>query len=42
MASRKEADEKKEKALAAAGFMLIRWQVNVLPDEAEIRLAFAK
>jgi hypothetical protein len=41
-ADRKTADDKKEKALAAAGITLIRWQVNALPDEAAIRLAFAK
>jgi hypothetical protein len=39
---RKTADDKKEKALAAVGITLIRWQVNALPDEAAIRLAFAK
>lgn len=41
-ASRKEADDKKGKALSAAGVALIRWQASALPDEATIRLAFAK
>lgn len=41
-ASRIEADAKKEKALAAAGVALIRWQVSALPDENAIRLALAK
>ena len=41
-AARKVADDKKEKALSAAGITLIRWRVNALPDEAAIRLAFAK
>lgn len=41
-AERKAADDKKEKALAAAGIPLVRWQVNALPDEAAIRLAFEK
>ena len=41
-ASRKEADEKKNKALASANVALIRWQASALPDEAAIRLAFAK
>lgn len=40
--SRKEADEKKGKALEAAGVAFIHWQVNALPDEAAIRLAFAE
>ena len=39
--SRKEADDKKGKALSAAGVALIRWQASALPDEAAIRLAFA-
>ena len=41
-ASRKEADDKKGKALSAAGVALIRWQASALPDEAAIRLAFVK
>jgi hypothetical protein len=40
--SRIEADEKKERALSAAGVVLIRWQVSALPDETAIRQAFAK
>jgi very-short-patch-repair endonuclease len=38
-ASRKEADDKKDKALASAGVRLVRWQVNALPDETAILLA---
>jgi len=41
-ASRKEADDKKDKALAAADIALVRWKTSALPDEAAIRLAFAK
>lgn len=41
-ASRKEADDKKNKALSSAGVRLVRWQVNALPDEAGIRLALEK
>lgn len=41
-ASRKEADDKKDKALAAADIALVRWKTGALPDEAAIRLAFAK
>ena len=40
--SRIDADNKKERALTAAGVALIRWQVNALPDETAIRQAFAK
>lgn len=40
--SRIEADDKKERALSAAGVALIRWQVSALPDETAIRQAFAK
>ena len=40
--SRIEADDKKERALSAAGVTLIRWQVSALPDETAIRQAFAK
>jgi hypothetical protein len=39
---RKVADEKKSKALADAGIVLIRWQAGSLPDEAAIRAAFTK
>lgn len=38
---RKEADLKKEKALASAGVKLLRWNVNALPDELMIRQAIA-
>lgn len=41
-ASRVEADEKKERALSAAGVALIRWHVSALPDEVSIQKAFAK
>jgi len=41
-ASRVEADAKKERALAAAGVALVRWNVAALPDENAIRQAFAK
>lgn len=41
-ASRVEADAKKDKALAAAGIAIIRWQVSALPDENAIRLALTK
>lgn len=40
--SRIEADVKKEKALAAAGITLLRWNVGGLPDDAAIRQAFIK
>jgi very-short-patch-repair endonuclease len=36
---RQEADARKEKALAAAGVPLIRWQATALPDDSAIRLA---
>lgn len=41
-ASRHEADNKKNKALASAGVRLVRWQVNAMPDEATIKLALEK
>lgn len=34
---RTHVDQKKERATAAAGVRLIRWQVKTLPDEAAIR-----
>lgn len=37
---RKATDDKKNKATAAAGVRLVRWNVKALPDEAAIRLAF--
>lgn len=40
--SRIKADDKKERALSAAGVALIRWRVTALPDETAIRQAFAK
>jgi very-short-patch-repair endonuclease len=36
---RKAADNKKERALTAAGIKLIRWQARELPDDAVIRSA---
>lgn len=41
-ATRREADEKKDKALESAGVRLVRWKVNALPDEAAIKLALGK
>lgn len=41
-ASRVAADAKKERALAAAGIRLIRWQASALPDEATIRQALTQ
>jgi very-short-patch-repair endonuclease len=38
---REEADEKKDRALNAAGIRIERWQVNALPDKAAIEAAFA-
>ena len=37
-----EADTRKEKALFAAGIVLVRWNVGALPDEATIRQVLAK
>jgi very-short-patch-repair endonuclease len=37
---RKVADAKKEKALAAAGIRIIRWQAKSLPDEIAIKAVF--
>lgn len=34
---RKEADEKKDKALASAGIKLLRWNVKSMPDEQAIK-----
>ncbi|WP_083487541.1 DUF2726 domain-containing protein [Pseudoxanthomonas dokdonensis] len=36
---RRAADERKNKALAAAGVRLIRWQVSAMPDEQAIHAA---
>lgn len=41
-APRVEADAKKERALSAAGVVLVRWNVSALPDENAIRQTFAK
>jgi very-short-patch-repair endonuclease len=38
---RAAADAKKDKALAAAGIKLIRWQVREMPDEARILAALS-
>lgn len=40
-ADRKATDQKKNKALSAAGIRIERWQTNALPDEATIKAAFA-
>lgn len=40
-AERIAADAKKDKALAAAGVRLLRWNVRAIPDEAAIRRALA-
>jgi uncharacterized protein DUF2726 len=40
--SRVEADQKKDRATAAAGLRLIRWHVKSLPDESAIQTEFAK
>ena len=36
---RVSADEKKEKALSAAGVRLLRWTVGAMPDESAIQVA---
>lgn len=41
-ASRVASDAKKDKALADAGVVVIRWNVSALPDEAAIRVALAQ
>jgi very-short-patch-repair endonuclease len=41
-ADRKVADEKKERALTAAGIHVIRWRAKLLPDEAAIRRALPR
>ena len=38
---RKEADQRKDRALKSAGVPLVRWSVKALPDEAAIRVALA-
>lgn len=38
-ASRRKADQKKDRACRDAGLNLVRWRVNQLPDEAGIRSA---
>lgn len=40
--ARIDADQRKDRASAAAGIRLIRWPVTPLPDEATIRQAFAE
>lgn len=37
---RRDADAKKNKAFAAAGIRVVRWQAKALPDEGTIRAAF--
>lgn len=39
--ARREADQRKERALNSAGVPLVRWSVRALPNEAEIRAALA-
>jgi Protein of unknown function (DUF2726) len=39
-AARVATDDKKNKATAAAGVRLVRWQAKALPDEAAIRALF--
>ena len=41
-AARVKADNSKDEALAAAGVVIVRWNVSSLPDEAAIRNAFIK
>jgi very-short-patch-repair endonuclease len=36
-ADRREADARKDRALASAGVRLVRWHVRTLPDAAQIR-----
>lgn len=38
---RREADDRKERALKAAGVPLVRWSVSAMPDERGICAAFA-
>jgi very-short-patch-repair endonuclease len=38
---RREADQRKERALTAAGIRLVRWSVKELPSEAAIKDAFS-
>lgn len=40
--SRRKADAKKDRASAAAGIRVIRWNVTALPDQAAIREAFSE
>jgi very-short-patch-repair endonuclease len=40
-ANRLAADAKKDKALESAGIRILRWQVNAIPNEAEIKTTFA-
>jgi very-short-patch-repair endonuclease len=39
-ANRETADAKKDKALRSAGIRILRWQVNAMPNETEIRTLF--
>jgi hypothetical protein len=41
-ANRAAADAKKDKALKSAGIRVLRWQVNSVPDEVEIKSMFAQ
>lgn len=41
-ADRQEADRRKERALKSAGVAFVRWSVKAMPDQAQIRAAFAQ
>ena len=41
-AGRAAADAKKDKALKSAGIRVVRWQMNSIPDELEIKAMFAQ
>lgn len=41
-ADRQEADRRKERALKSAGIAFVRWSVKAMPDQAQIRAAFAQ
>lgn len=41
-ANRAAADAKKDKALRSAGIRIMRWQMNSIPDETEIKAMFTQ
>jgi Protein of unknown function (DUF2726) len=41
-ANRLAADAKKDKALKSAGIRVLRWQMNSIPDEVEIKAMFSQ